>query len=192
MKTILSEEFLKIIKNKKKLEEVLKIKIIVKGEQFHGSKAQDKQVRLGAEEILIDGKPEDEYLAEKIIDAINFGFPLPVALLIKKGGFLFESLNIKDYTPRKDFETIRARIIGKGGKTLKTLSHLTECNFEIKGNEIGIIGSPECIKNAYDAVIFLIQGSKQANVYSYLEKHQVQPVLDLGLKKPKNSKNNFK
>ncbi len=67
MKTILSEESSKIIKNKKKLEGVLNVKITIKDEQFHGSKAQDKQVRLGAEEILIDGKPEDEYLAEKII-----------------------------------------------------------------------------------------------------------------------------
>ncbi len=188
MKTIFSREFSKIIKNKKRLEEVLNVKIIVKGEQFYGSKARDKQVRLGAEEILIDGKPEDEYIAEKIIDAISFGFPLSVALLIKKANFLFERLNIKDYTTRKDLGTIRARIIGTGGKTLKTLNTLTQCYFELKDNDVGIIGSPECIKNAQDAVIFIIQGSKQANVYSFLEKHQIQPVLDLGLKERKKKR----
>ncbi|MCX6746984.1 MAG: KH domain-containing protein [Candidatus Pacearchaeota archaeon] len=97
-------------------------------------------------------------------------------------------MNIKDYTPRKDFETIRARIIGKGGKSLKTLNTLTNCHFELKDNDVGIIGSPECIKNAQDAVIMVIQGSKHANVYSYLEKHHVQPILDLGLKKKKRTK----
>jgi KH domain-containing protein len=185
---ILSEESSNITKNKKRLEGILNVTITVKGEQFHGSKARDKQVRLGAEEISIEGKPEDEFIAEKVIDAINFGFPFSIALSIKREDFLFEVVNIKDYTPRKDFETIRARIIGKGGKTLKTLSHLTECNFEIKGNDVGIIGSPEVIKNAQDAVILIIRGSKQANVYSYLEKHHIRPILDLGLKEGKKSK----
>ncbi len=168
MKTIFSEDTTKVIKNQKKLEKILKIKITINGK-----------------EIIIDGNPEDEYIAEKVIDAINFGFPVPIALLIKKEDFLFEILNIKDYTRRKDFETIRARIIGKGGKTLKTLNQLTECNFELKDNEVGIVGAPEYIKNAQDAVISIIRGAKQANVYSYLEKHHVQPVLDLGLKKKK-------
>jgi rRNA processing protein Krr1/Pno1 len=58
----------------------------------------------------------------------------------------------------------------------------------MKNNEVGIIGSPELIKNAGDAVISIIHGSKQANVYSFLEKHHIQPVLDLGLKEPKKKK----
>lgn len=168
MAILVSEDISKVIKNKKRLERLLNVKIIIKGE-----------------EISVEGIPEDEYAAEKVIDAINFGFPIPIALLIKEEDFLFEILDIKKYTHRKDFETIRARIIGKGGKTLKTLSTLTECHFELKDNNVGIIGSPELIKNASDAVILLIQGSKQANVYTYLEKHQIKPVLDLGLKREK-------
>jgi len=166
MKTIFLDKLSKRVKNKKKLEEILKVKITIK-----------------KEDISIEGSPENEYIAEKVIDAINFGFPFPVALLIKKEDYLFEILNIKSYTKRKDFETIRARIIGRGGKTLKTLAELSDCFFEIKDNNVGIIGSPELIKNATDALISLIQGSKQANVYSYLEKHKLPPVIDLGLKK---------
>ncbi len=112
MITIPSEDLSKIIKSKKKLERVLNVEIIIK-----------------CNEISIEGKPENEYLAEKVLDAINLGFPLSVALLIKKRDFLLEILNIKDYTHRKDLETIRARIIGAGGRTLKTLNNLTECNF---------------------------------------------------------------
>ncbi len=171
MSILISEDISKVIKNKKRLERLLKVKIIIKGE-----------------EISVEGIPEDEYIAEKVIDAINLGFPVSIALLIKEEDFLFEILDIKKYTHRKDLETIRARIIGKGGKTLKTLNTLTQCYFELKDNDVGIIGSAELIKNAQDAVIFLIQGSKQANVYSFLEKHQVQPVLDLGLKKKKKRK----
>ncbi|VVB82595.1 Uncharacterised protein [uncultured archaeon] len=171
MKKILSEEIELILKNKRKLENVLEVDIIVDGK-----------------DILIEGKPENEYTAEKVIEAIDMGFPVPVALLIKKEDFLFEIFSIKNYTSRKDFATIRARIIGSGGKTLRTLAELTECYFEIKDNTIGIIGEPESIKNASDAVISIIRGAKQANVYSYLEKHHVQPILDLGLKEKKKSK----
>ena len=165
MKTILSEKLPRILKNKKKLEKELNIKITNRGK-----------------EISILGKPEDEYIAEKIIDALNFGFPLSTALLIKENDSLFEILNIKDYTRRKDLERVRARIIGKGGKTLKTLCELTDCHFELKDNFVGIIGDPECIKNAQDAMISIIKGSKQANVYCSLKKHKQKPIGDLGLR----------
>jgi rRNA processing protein Krr1/Pno1 len=47
---------------------------------------------------------------------------------------------------------------------------------------VGIIGDPEYMENAQEAIISIIHGSKHANVYSNLEKHQVKPVVDLGLK----------
>ena len=171
MKIIPSDDSSKVIESKKKLEEFLKVKITIK-----------------KEEISIDGNPEDEFFAEKVIEAIIFGFSVPIALSIQREDFIFEILNIKNYTRRNDLGRIRARIIGSGGKTLKTLNELTECNFAMKNNEVGIIGSPELIKNAQDAVISIIKGSKQANVYSFLEKHHVQPILDLGLKEPKKKK----
>jgi KH domain-containing protein len=161
----------KIIEAKNKLERVLNVKINVYDE-----------------EVSIEGKPEDEYIAGKVIDAIGFGFRPPVALMIKREDFLFEILNIKDYNHRKDLETIRARIIGLGGKTLRTLNNLTECFFAMKNNEVGIIGAPENIENAQNAVISIIQGAKQANVYSHLEKYRTKPVLDLGLKEKKKKK----
>ena len=95
---------------------------------------------------------------------------------------LFEIINIKDHTKRKDLKRIRARIIGKKGKALGTLHQLTKCNFELKDNSVGIIGDPEFIENAQEAIISIIRGSKHSNVYSNLEKHQVKPIVDLGLK----------
>jgi KH domain-containing protein len=155
MKKILSEKIPRIIKAKKQLEKELHVKISNRGK-----------------ELYIEGSPENEYTAEKVIDSINLGFPIEIALSIKKDDNLLEVLNIKDYTRRKDYQRIRSRLIGKNGKTLKNLNQLTKCGFEIKDNQIGIIGPPECIQNAQQAIISLIQGAKQANVYSYLEKHQ--------------------
>lgn len=171
MKKLFCESFRKIIKNKEKLEKILGVKITNRGK-----------------EVFISGNAEDEFIAEMVIDAIEFGFPLTAALSIKREDNVLEILNIKDYTKRKDFESIRARIIGSGGKTIKNLDLLTKCHLELKGNRIGIIGDPEYIKTVQEALILLIRGSKQANVYSYLEKHQPTPIFDWGLKKRKKPK----
>ncbi len=165
METLICEKIQRIAKNKKRLEEKLKVKIAT-----------------GGKEVTFSGPAEDEYFAEKVLTALDFGFPFSIALLLKTDDYMLEILNIKDYTHKKDLEKIRARLIGTKGKTLRTLSELTKCHFEVKDNRVGIIGDPEYIKNAQEAVVMIIQGSKQANVYAFLEKHQVKPVIDLGLK----------
>lgn len=165
MKVLIIDKLARVVKARKKLEEKLDVKITNRGK-----------------EVKIVGKPEDEYVAERVLDALNFGFPYANAILIKEEDFDFEILNIKDYTNRKDLEAIRARIIGKNAGTLKTLCQLTNCFFELNDNYVGIIGSPECIKNAQEAVISIVQGSKQANVYARLEKHRVKEPVDFGLK----------
>jgi len=169
MKILMIEKIARIIKNKKKLEEKLGIKITNRGK-----------------EVNIQAIPENEYIAEKVIDALNFGFPFKIALLIKQEDFTFEIIKIKDYTKRHDLKRIRARIIGTKGKTFGTLTNLTRCHFELKENEIGIIGAPEHIKSAQEAVVSIIQGAKQSNVYAHLEKHQPKPITDLGLKEDKH------
>jgi len=175
MKKLICEKAGIIIKNKNTLEEVLNVKITNRGK-----------------EVFIDGLPLDEYEAEKVIDAINFGFDVEIALLIKEGELALEILNIKKYTKRADLGIVRARIIGTKGKTLKTLMELTDCFFEVRNNEVEIIGSPERMKIAQTATISLIQGSKQASAYKYLEKHQIKPILDLGLREEEKAEKKAK
>lgn len=166
MITLICDNLARILKNRKKIEKELKVKISNK-----------------EKEIQIDGEPENEYFGERVIEALDFGFPFSIALCLKNHENDFEIIKIKDHTKRKDFSRIKGRIIGTKGKTLRTLSNLTECFFEIKDNCIGIIGDGEYIKNAREAIIHLIKGSKQANVYAYLEKHRPEPIFDLGLKR---------
>ena len=165
MRKIIIDKVPRLIKLKKKLEQTLGVKITNKGKEFS-----------------ISGSAEDEYIAEKIIEAIDMGFPLSNAMMIRDEDYIFEVIKIKDYSRRKDLKPVKARIIGKTGKTLKTLSNLTECFFEIKDYDVGIIGNVEDIKNAQEGVISLIRGAKQANVYTRLERQKPIPILDLGLK----------
>lgn len=175
MKTIISEKFLRIIKNKKRLEKILKVEILNKGK-----------------EIIIEGEPADEHIALQVIDALSFGFPFATAISIREEDKVLEIINIKKHTNRKDFASIRARIIGRGGKALKTLSNLTGCSLELRNNQIGIIGDPTLIKITVEALISLIRGAKHSNVYTFLEKNQQEPIYDLGLKeKPKKKNKNL-
>lgn len=166
VKTIISDKLPRITKNKKRLEKKLNIKITNRGK-----------------EVKIQGSPQDEYIAEKVIDALNLGFEYSVAIQIKEEDFVLEILNIKDYTKRHNLSSIRARIIGTKRKTLSTLSQLTDCEFELKDNQVAIIGPAESIENAQTAIISIIQGAKQSNAYKFLEKNKPKPIIDLGLKK---------
>jgi rRNA processing protein Krr1/Pno1 len=67
MKIIISEKIPRIIKNRKRLEEKLEVKISIRGR-----------------EVTIEGLPLNEYVAEKVIEAIDFGFSLSNAFLIKE------------------------------------------------------------------------------------------------------------
>ncbi len=170
MKTLLSQKYSRIIQGKKKLEQVLKIKITNRGK-----------------ELTINGKPEDEFVAEKVIDAINFGFKISDALTIKTQGNYFETLNIKNYSKSSNLERVRSRLIGKNGRCINTLRNLSNCFIDLNENKIGIIGPPEFIQITNQSIIQILQGTKQSHAYAFLEKHQPKPIQDLGLKEEENN-----
>lgn len=175
MKKIICDKIIRIIKSKNNLEKELNVIIEIKGK-----------------EVSISGKPEDEYIAEKVIEALDFGFPFSDALKIKKEDIMFEILNVKACATNKNFERIRGRIIGKEGKALRTISSLGDCSIELSGNRLGIIGYAENMRPVEEACKLLIKGSKHANVYAYLEKHHGEPIIDLGLKEVKKTDKNNK
>lgn len=181
MKQLILNNFEKILKEKNKLEKELHVKI-----------SNKENTLKGTSEILIDGNAENEFIAEKVIDAINFGFSVKRALSIKKRELMFEILNIKNYMRGKNIVRVKGRIVGEGGRALATFSQLTDCYLEINGNQVGIIGEPENIERAQNAIIMLIKGSKHANVYSFLERSQPEPILDFGLKEEKKPEKRLK
>lgn len=150
----------KVIQSKKKLESELKIKITNKGKL-----------------VFISGKPEDEFITLKIMEAINLGFSAERALLLKNPETLLQTLNIKDITKKHNLKEIRARIIGTKGKTLKTINNLTDCFISLKDNQIGIIGNCENTKDAIQAMNSLVRGSKQSHIYARLEREKKKKRL---------------
>lgn len=177
MQEIYIDNLSELIKNKKAIENKLKVKLTNKG-------------RL----VFIEGPGNEEYLACKIIEAIDLGFSLERAFLILNEENIFQTLNLKDLTKRKDLYRIRARLIGTEGRAIKNLSNLTECAIELKDNTIGIIGDSESVEEAIIALTSIIQGSKHSHVYTRLEREKKKKAIDdiksikndLNYKEPKN------
>jgi ribosomal RNA assembly protein len=151
------ESFNKILRNRKVIELSLKVKLKAKEEI-----------------IIIEGEPENEQLALLCLEAIELGFAINVALLIKEEGMALDKILIKKLTKRANLAQVRARIIGKNRQVMDTIEDLTNCFVALHKNVIGIIGSLSDIEDASYAIEHLITGSKHSAMYAYLEKKRFE------------------
>jgi len=158
----------KILACKLKLENKLGAKLEIRG----------RKVEISGEELEV-------YTAEKVLSAIERNFSLSDALLLADENYILRDIPIKEFTKKKNLSLVRARIIGTQGKTLKLISELSECRVVLNNNIVSIIGRAEKIKDVINAVKSLISGSKQGNIYSYLERQRARHKFtdeNLGLK----------
>ena len=157
METLFCRRTREIEREKEKLEKKLRVKITIQGKK-----------------ITIDGPALEEYEAGLVFDAVDFGFPLDIALLAKDEDMIFKRLSIKDFTRRVDMEVVKGRLIGTQGRTKRTIENIADCHIRIQDNEVGILGAAEEVEYAITAIANLIRGSKQSNVYKFLEKINTQ------------------
>ena len=155
MAQIYVEKYKRISQNKKRIEKELGIKISIKDNI-----------------VSFESKPIDEFKITQFFEAMNLGFRLNDAFLIKEEDMSFEKINIKDVTKRGNLKTIRGRILGTHGKAIETLSNLADCKIALRENTIGIIGRAEDVTNAAEAVRRIIKGSKHGHVFAFLEEQQ--------------------
>ena len=132
------------------------------------------KIKIDGKRVTFGGEPFEEYEANLVMEAINFGYPVRTAILLKEEDVVFRKLSLKDFTRRKDLEVIKARLIGTYGRTKRTIENLSDCRIIIKDNEIGILCSAEEIEYTITGIASLIRGSKQANVYKFLERVNAQ------------------
>jgi ribosomal RNA assembly protein len=167
MESIYFQNIRRLRENQKTIEAKLEVRIIIKGKH-----------------VTLEGEPVNEYEAFQVLDAMNFGFDLKDALLLASENFIFRKLPIKQFTRRKDLEEVRGRVIGTEGKTKRTVENVSGCAIVVHDNMVGLIGPAENIEEATTAVGNLIRGSKQSNVYRFLERMNTakRAKSDLGLK----------
>jgi ribosomal RNA assembly protein len=125
-------------------------------------------------DILIKGEdPIAMYSLKEIVKAIARGFNPDVALLLLKGDYGFEIVDMDDFARTKNDEVrLKGRVIGAGGKCRRIVEELSECSISVYGKTVGIIGPMSNLPTARRAVEMLLQGSTHPTVYRWLEKQR--------------------
>ena len=148
-------------KVRKELEEATKTKIVIDSET-------------GEVEIFSTPEMDDPVLlwkARDIVKAMGRGFSPERAFKLLDDAYYFEVIPLKQYVGEKpnQLRRVKARIIGKEGRTREMIEKFTGCNVVIAGNTVSIIGEYENLKIAKEAIIMLINGAKHSQVYKFLE-----------------------
>lgn len=126
-------------------------------------------LKIVGKRVYIEGESFDEYDALNVFEAIAFGFSVVKALLLKDDDVIFRKVHIKSHTKR-NLKDVRARLIGTKGKARRTMSEISGCEIIVGESEVGIIGDAEDVEQVERAVIHLIEGAKQSNMYKFLER----------------------
>lgn len=132
-------------------------------------KKLDVKIKISKNQITLEGQTVNEFDASHVFEAIAFGFSVKKAILLKNEEYQFRTIRIKEHTKRNLAE-IKSRLIGKNGKTRRIFADTSGCELLISESEVGIIGPTEDVQNVETAIINLIKGSKQTNMYRFLEK----------------------
>ena len=127
------------------------------------------------EVIIDDHETEDPLLVlkvENVIRAIGRGFSPDNAIRLFQDDVDFFLFDIHDYVGKKEthIRRLKSRIIGKNGKTKRVLETLTGADLSIYEHTISIIVDYEALDIAKRAVDMLLNGSKHASVYRFIER----------------------
>ncbi len=113
------------------------------------------------------------YTAKEVCTAIARGFNPEVSQLLLKQDYSFELIRMDNFVKTKNSQIrLKGRVIGKEGKSRRTIETLTETSICIYGKTIGIIGRSANVSIARRAVESLLSGSPHSNVFHWLEKNR--------------------
>jgi len=134
-------------------------------------------------EIIIDDtKAKDPVLVmkvEDVIKAIGRGFSPEKAYKLMEEEMYLHIIDIHDYVGKspKHLRRIKARIIGKNGKTRRIIEGMTGAFLSIYGGTVSILGDFNAVEVSKTAVDMILNGSEHSTVYKYLERKRREAKL---------------
>ncbi len=125
--------------------------------------------------VAIENKGGDvlaEWKARDIVRAVGKGFSPEKALKLVEDDYVLEIIDLADLVGRspKALERQKGRIIGTEGKTRRQIEESTGVYVSIYGKSVALLGTPEEIGVAREAVVMLAQGAAHSGVYRFLQK----------------------
>lgn len=112
--------------------------------------------------------------AKEAVTAIARGFSPEHAMILSDEEHVLEIINLIDYVGgnEKALERFRARLIGTRGKARANIEEISETHISIFGKTVAIIGAPENVKQARDAIELLLSGRSHKSSYIFLRKQK--------------------
>jgi len=113
----------------------------------------------------------EPFKAVEIVSAIGRGFSPENAMRLLSGENSLHIIDLRDFAGKspEQIERVKGRIIGEGGKARVNIENLTNALVTIYGRTVAIIGEPNQLRLAVDAISSLSNGSMHGPVYSKLE-----------------------
>jgi len=132
------------------------------------------EIKLVDGDIEIEGDGGAVWVANMVVNAINYGFAPEKAYKLFDDEYYLEVIDLDTFFDRSEklVERYLARVIGQEGKAKKVLEDLSEAHISVWEHKIAIIGTFEELHDAREAINRLLQGSTHAGVYSYLERNK--------------------
>lgn len=126
-------------------------------------------------EIKISSRDSfQELIISNIIEAIALGFDFSIAIQLENTDYEFRKLNIKNYVKTQNQRRAKSRLIGPQGRTKATIEELSNCHIVLSNHTVAIIGRADNVETATKAIESLLRGSKQANIFKFLERSQAR------------------
>ena len=126
-------------------------------------------------EVMITTKKLTEdiepFKAVEIVSAIGRGFSPENAMRLLSGENSLHIIDLREFAGKSpdQIERVKGRIIGEGGTARLNIENLTNTLITVYGRTVAIIGEPNQLRLAVDAISSLSSGSMHGPVYSKLE-----------------------
>lgn len=136
------------------------------------------------EVTINDMKTQDPLIGlkvEDIVRAIGRGFSPEAAFRLFKDDVELYIFDIYDYAGKTEshLERVKARVIGRDGKTKRVIESITGSNVVIYGHTVGLIADFEGMDIAKRALDMLLAGSQHPTVYRFLEREMKKVRLGI-------------
>ena len=128
----------------------------------------------GGEVMITTKKLTDDiepFKAVEIVSAIGRGFSPENAMRLLSGENSLHIIDLREFAGKSpdQIERVKGRIIGERGKARLNIENLTNALITVYGRTVAIIGEPNQLRLAIDAISSLSNGSMHGPVYSKLE-----------------------
>ncbi len=128
---------------------------------------------------VYNDEAEQPYVGLKVRDvikAVGRGFSPERAYQLFGEDYYLAIIDIHDFVSKSPGHTrrVKARIIGRNGRTRQLIEEYTDATLSIYGYTIGIIGDIAGLSAAKEGVEMLLSGSEHKTVYRFLERKMKQ------------------